>query len=153
MNASRHLPPSDHPAIGWRDLSHRDQISQGPKRRGIAEHEDKVQPSAAKAIVSSHVSTTRAERTVRVPATTYSGRMHLIYTDGRDIAELCDFHTRGRAIGTAPINYTASISTDGARRLQRETASFYRGREGDSRFTLTIDEVGDRMLSGTVRRR
>lgn len=78
--------------------------------------------------------------------------MHLVYTDGREIAELRDFRTR-RAIGAAPINYTASISTDGARRLQSEAAAFYRGRDGDRRFTLTIDDVGERTLSGTVRRR
>lgn len=84
---------------------------------------------------------------------TYGVGMQLAYTDGREIAELGDFHTRGKPIGTAPINYTASISNDGARRLTQESASFYRGRTGAARFTLTVDGVNERTLSGTVRRR
>jgi hypothetical protein len=79
--------------------------------------------------------------------------MQLAYTDGRDIAELGDFQTRGKPIGTAPINYTASISTAGASRLRQESASFYRGRAGDARFTLTVDGVIECTVSGTVRRR
>jgi hypothetical protein len=90
---------------------------------------------------------------VLVQAATYIAGMQLAYTDGREIGELCDFDTQGRPIGTAPINYTATISTDGRRRLQNETASFYRGRDADARFTLTIDALGEGTLSGTVRRR
>jgi hypothetical protein len=79
--------------------------------------------------------------------------MQLAYTDGREIAELQDFQTGGRPIGTAPIEYTASISSEGASLLRKESAPFYRGRQGEERFTLTIDGVRDRLLSGTVRRR
>lgn len=79
--------------------------------------------------------------------------MLLMYTDGRDIGELADFQTQGQPVGAAPRNFTASISAEGARCLQREAASFYRGREGDGRFTLTIDSVNERTLTGTVRRR
>jgi hypothetical protein len=75
--------------------------------------------------------------------------MHLTYKDGREIAELCDLQTRG-PIGNAPIEYTAKISTDGVRILQKERASFYRGREGALRFTLTIDDVSE-SLTGTIR--
>jgi len=78
--------------------------------------------------------------------------MQLVYTDGREIAELHDLQTRGRPIGNAPIEFSATISVEGARMLQKERASFYRGREGDSRFTLTIDDVSDVTLSGTIRR-
>jgi hypothetical protein len=84
---------------------------------------------------------------------TYDVGMQLTYTDGREIAELVDFHTRGKPVGTAPINYTASISTNGARRLQQESASFYRGRAGAARFTLTVDGVSEGSLYGTIRRR
>jgi hypothetical protein len=79
--------------------------------------------------------------------------MQLAYTDGRAIAELGDIQTQGQRIGTAPINYTASISADGARQLQQESASFYRGRAGAERFTLTVDGVQEGTLSGTIRRR
>lgn len=79
--------------------------------------------------------------------------MYLAYTDGRAIAELCDLQTGGRPIGTAPVEYTATISTEGARMLRNERASFYRGTQGEERFTLTIDEGRELTLSGTVRRR
>lgn len=84
---------------------------------------------------------------------TYDVHMQLAYTDGREIAELSDFQTGGRPIGTAPVEYTATISSEGARLLRKERASFYRATQGDERFTLTIDEGRELSLSGTVRRR
>ena len=78
--------------------------------------------------------------------------MELAYMDGRPISAVTDIQTE-RTIAHAPIEFSARVSEQGASLLNGERAPFYRGRDGESRFTLTIDSVTGVTIAGTIRRR
>jgi hypothetical protein len=78
--------------------------------------------------------------------------MQLTYSDGRVIGDIVELRP-AKAIGHAPIEFTAEISTAGAALLRTEPATFYRATTSDDRFTLTIDRVEGVTFSGTIRRR
>jgi len=78
--------------------------------------------------------------------------MQLSYSDGRQIAELTDLQS-SKPIGNAPVEFSAKISEQGAATLKHDGAPFYRAIDGDQRFTLTIDKIGDGTIAGTIRRR
>ena len=78
--------------------------------------------------------------------------MRVTTTDRRFIAEFTDLET-SKELGTAPIEFSANVSSEGARALRDNAAAFYRAEQGDSRFTLTIDKVTELRITGTIRRR
>jgi hypothetical protein len=78
--------------------------------------------------------------------------MHLAYTHGRPIGEVKNLQT-SQQIGTAPIEFSAEVSAEGAAILSAERAPFYRAADGEQRFTVTIDSINDAQISGTIRRR
>ncbi len=78
--------------------------------------------------------------------------MRLSYSDGRFITEVADLET-SKEVKTAPVEFSGSVSSEGAKMLADRGAAFYRAEDGDARFTLTIDQVIDRRIAGTIRRR
>jgi hypothetical protein len=78
--------------------------------------------------------------------------MQLAYSDGRPIAAVTGVLPQ-RPIGSAPVEFSAQISEEGAKQLKSEPAAFYRATEGEERFTLTIDTVQNGTIAGTIRRR
>jgi hypothetical protein len=53
----------------------------------------------------------------------------------------------------APVEFSASISKEGIALLRAEREAFYRALGDEGRYTLTIDRIGRRKISGTIRRR
>lgn len=78
--------------------------------------------------------------------------MRLTTTDRRFLAEVTDLETANE-VRNAPVEFSATVSTEGARALRENAAAFYRAEDGSSRFTLTIDKVIDLRIAGTIRRR
>lgn len=78
--------------------------------------------------------------------------MELAYIDGRAIGPVLELRT-SRDIAFAPIEFSAELSEASAALLKQERAPFYRAREGEERFTLTIDSINGVTIAGTIRRR
>jgi hypothetical protein len=78
--------------------------------------------------------------------------MELTYSDGRVIGEILEL-SPAKAIGHAPVEFSAEISAGGAAMLRTTPATFYRATTGDDRFTLTVDRIDGVTVYGTIRRR
>jgi hypothetical protein len=78
--------------------------------------------------------------------------MQLAFTDGRLISTLTELQS-AVPVGSAPVEFSAQVSTEGAEILRAGPSPFYRATDGDERFTLTIDRVTGLRIAGTIRRR
>ena len=78
--------------------------------------------------------------------------MRLSSSDGRFITELADV-TTSVEVKTAPVEFSATVSSEGVTLLRQYAAAFYRAEDDGARFTLTIDTVTGQRIAGTIRRR
>jgi hypothetical protein len=76
----------------------------------------------------------------------------LTFSDGRAISPLSEIHS-AKPIGNAPVEFTANVSEAGAHVLSEKPAAFYRGTDGEARYTITVDSVTVTTIAGTIRRR
>jgi hypothetical protein len=77
--------------------------------------------------------------------------MRLSSSDGRFITDIGEL-TTAKEVKTAPVEFSATVSSEGATLLRQYAAAFYRAEDEGARFTLTIDTVTGQRIAGTIRR-